>query len=186
MFKKIALPLFFTALFMLTIDANAQVGVDTQSPAYDIKAGGGLVYGTDIESLGLQANGYYRLPVNEQVFVGGDITYFFGDSESFPGGEESYSLLTININGQYHFYQDDGLGAYGLGGINYGMFRYSAEYDQASDFNTSGSESEVGLNLGAGVEYDLDFGMIYGELKFVVSGYDQLVLGAGVRIPLGN
>ncbi|MEX0929155.1 MAG: outer membrane beta-barrel protein [Balneolales bacterium] len=184
MAKLIFLPAFFAGICLLPFtSAFAQQITDPASP-YTLKAGGGLVYGTEIENAGLQLNGYYRLPANEQIFVGGDLTYFFPDSESFPGGSSSQRLLAININGQYHFYQENEIGAYGMGGLNYAMLRFSSEFDDIGDeFDVSETESEIGLNIGAGVEYELDFGLIYGEIKFVISDFDQLVIGAGVRLP---
>lgn len=170
---------------MVTTEAKAQIQADATTPAYDLKAGGGLVYGTEIENLGLQINGYYRLPMNDQIFAGADLTYFLPDTESFSGGESSFRIIALNFNGQYHFFQDESLGAYGLAGINYAMLRSSADYDDANNqFDYSDTNSEIGLNLGGGVEYQVDFGMIYGELKFVLSDFDQLVIGAGVRIPI--
>ena len=48
------------------------------------------------------------------------------------------------------------------------------------------SETEIGLNLGTGGEYALDFGSIFSELKWagVGSDADQYVISAGVRIAL--
>lgn len=171
----------FGMLYFSPIETKAQVVPDPV--AYDIKAGGGLVYGTEIENLGLQLNGYYRLPANDQIFVGGDFTYYFPDKSTFFGAEIRTTWIEFNINGQYHFFDDDQFGAYGLGGLNYTSLRFSTEFN---GFEESDSESEIGLNIGGGVEYELDFGLIYGELKFVISDADQLVIGAGVRIPIAN
>ncbi|MEX1136378.1 MAG: outer membrane beta-barrel protein, partial [Balneolales bacterium] len=129
----------------------------------------------------LQLNGYYRLPANEQIFVGGDFTYYFPDEETAFDVEQRLTWMEFNINGQYHFIEDDELRAYGLGGLNYISVRSSVEAD---GFEASDSESEIGLNIGGGVEYDLEFGLVYGELKFIISDADQLVLGGGIRIPL--
>lgn len=184
MFKRFYIPLILIGVCLLTVsNASAQVTPGgTGSPAYDIKAGGGFAYGSEIEKLGLQLNGYYRLPANEQIFVGADFTYYFPETETAFGVEEKITWIEININGQYHFLQEEELGVYGLGGLNYTSLSFSVEAD---GFDSSASESEIGLNIGGGVEYNLDFGLVYGELKFVISDADQLVFGAGVRIPFG-
>lgn len=63
---------------------------------------------------------------------------------------------------------------YGLAGLN---------ITTVSPAFTDDSETEAGINVGIGTEYYLDFLSIYGELKYVLSDFDQLVLGAGARIP---
>ncbi len=81
------------------------------------------------------------------------------------------------------FYTDEeeNLTAYGLGGLNF--LNVSAKFESGGSSDTS-SDSEVGLNLGAGLEYGLDFADLFGELKFVFGDADQLNLGVGLRFPI--
>ncbi|MEX0929818.1 MAG: hypothetical protein WD266_05920 [Balneolales bacterium] len=162
------LNLSLAALFLATCLFNV-----TETIA-QIQAGGGLAYGTNVEKLGLQVNGYYTIPANEQIRAGIEYTYFF--PENYEGGGSSrYS--EFNVNGNYLFLEEDEITAYGLAGLNYTTVSWSGN----QFFGASGSRT--GLNLGAGAEYQAGFGVLYGELKFVVSTFDQLVLSLGTRIP---
>jgi hypothetical protein len=48
------------------------------------------------------------------------------------------------------------------------------------------SDSEIGLNIGIGGETRLDFGSLFGEVKYVLGNWDQLVLTAGLRFVVGG
>lgn len=142
-----------------------------------VNAGGGLAYGTEVEGLGLHLNGFYDIPNHEEIRAGAEFTYYF--PESFDGGSVRYS--EFNINGHYRFFENDDIAAYGLGGLNY--MTYTVSYDENFLGFSGGSTSKVGLNIGAGAEYGVNFGSLFGELKFVISDFDQLVISFGARIP---
>lgn len=137
----------------------------------DFKVGGGLAYGTEIEAIGIQAGAVYGF--NEMIRGAGDFVIFFPDS---PTGVDN-SFWTINANVHYLLIAEETSFVYALGGLNY-----------ANQETTGGgvevSDSEVGLNLGAGAEFGIDFGSIYLEGKYVISDFDQLVLSGGVRFYL--
>ena len=148
---------------------SAALALDSSpASAEGISAGGGLVYGTEIEELGIQLNGYYDLgDVVENLRVGADFTYWFVDDPA--------SVWTFNINGHYIFLRPDAALVYGLAGLN--IYHYSVE---AFGFETS--VTEPGLNLGIGGEYSVAEQLgLYAELKYVISDADQAVLGAGAR-----
>lgn len=134
----------------------------------DFKAGGGLVYGTEIEAIGIQGSGVYSF--TETLRGAADLTIFFPDDT--PQGLDR-SFWTINANVHYLFMAEEATTVYGLGGLNY-----------ATSETGSFSNSEAGLNLGGGAEFGVGFGDIYVEAKYVVSDFDQLVLGGGVRFAL--
>lgn len=138
-----------------------------------ITVGPGLAYGTDIETLGIKVDGYYA--INEEFRAGLDLTYFLPESNG--GADVNY--FGFNINGHYIFYREDKLTAYGLAGIN--ILRVNVDVG-----GFSSSDSETGLNLGAGVESAQSFGDLFGELKLAGLGgnADQLVIGAGVRFAI--
>lgn len=140
--------------------AEAQVG--------EFKLGGGLLYGTEVESVGLQVNGVYRF--SEQWAGQADLGIYFPDDNDT--GLDSF--WEINANAQYLFAIEQDYHFYGLGGLNV----TTAE----SVFNNT--DSELGLNIGAGGEYHLESLSLFGELKYVISDFDQLVIGAGVRFPI--
>lgn len=169
--KKIINIGFLVAGFIFAIHST------TFAQSGDIKIGGGLIYGSEVESLGLKVDGYYS--INEEFRVGAGIGYYFPDKTTIFGTEISTNYFAVDFNGNYIFYNEDKLMAYGLAGINILSVSVSAG-------GTSESTSEVGLNLGAGLEYMVDFGALFGELKFSGIGgdADQLVLDVGVRFPI--
>ncbi len=75
--------------------------------------------------------------------------------------------------------------AYALAGLNIGFFKF--ETDFGGDLFGTGSvtDTEIGLNAGAGAQFDVGFGYAYGEAKLVLGGFDQFVIGGGIRIPIG-
>ncbi|MDZ7660167.1 outer membrane beta-barrel protein [Fodinibius sp.] len=179
--RTINVLMIVTGLFLL---------YSNQTQAQDLKIGVGLVFGTGVfefddldNDLGLRFEGLYT--INEEFRATADFTYFFPKSE----GDVDVSLIGININGNYIFYSEDELMAYGLAGINIGIVTVDTPQQTVPGFGTFGgsdSESEFGLNLGAGIEYALDFANLFSELKFGGLGgdADQLVFAAGVRFAL--
>jgi outer membrane protein X len=137
----------------------------------DLNIGGGLAYGTEIEAIGVQAGAV--LGFNENLRGAGDIAIYFPDS---PSGVDN-SFWAINANVHYLFMAEEATTVYGLGGLNYATSKTSGS-------GMSFSNSEAGLNLGGGAEFGVGFGAIYLEAKYVVSDFDQLVLGGGVRFAL--
>lgn len=148
-----------------------------QGEAGDISVGGGLGYGTEIESIGIQAGGVYV--INEQFRGAADLIYYF------PNDDFGYDFtwFEINANGHYLFVTEEDLIAYALGGLNFATLKF--DYPDGFGFNGgSVSNTEVGLNVGAGLEYNLDFAKLYAELKYALSSADQLVISAGLRFPV--
>lgn len=135
------------------------------------KVGVGLVYGTDIEAVGVQPGVVYTF--NEEFRGAGDVVIYFPDS---PSGIDN-SFWTVNANMHYLLISEEASFVYALGGINYAT-------QKTSNGNIDFSNSEAGLNLGGGAEFGVEFGSIYLEGKYVLSDYDQLVLAGGVRFYL--
>ncbi|MEX2574021.1 MAG: hypothetical protein WD317_06975 [Balneolaceae bacterium] len=162
--KKLLTTCLFSVLALaVTVTAEAQYTV-----------GGGLMYGSEIEQFGIRADGFYT--INEDFRIGATLGYFFPDE--FNG--TSFNWFDLDFNGNYFFLNEDELSLYGLGGLNFAFL--SINNDNAPNY----SETEVGLNLGGGLEYMLDFASLFGELKLAGLGgdADQLVLGAGLRFSL--
>src|SRR5690625_2111284 len=134
-----------------------------------IQIGPGLAYGNEAENLGISVDGYYT--INDQFRAGAAFTYFFPEND--------VTHYTIDLNGNYIFHQDEQLMAYGIAGLN--IFTYSWDIAGSDD-----SQTELGLNVGAGIEYALNVGNLFGELKLtgIAGDADQLVLGAGIRFDI--
>jgi opacity protein-like surface antigen len=155
--KLLTYSLAFIFVFVIHSTAVAQTTV-----------GGGLAYGENIEEIGLKIDGIYT--INEDFRAGADIIYYFTG--------EGITFWELNLNGNYLFVKEDDLIVYALAGINYA--RQSFDFDGMNDV----SNSELGLNIGAGLEYDLDFAKLAPEIKYALSDYDQLVVSVGLRFPI--
>lgn len=177
--KKLTTILF--ACFLSVVMVNT---ADAQ-----IEIGGGLVLGTgaygdgagDVNNdLGIKVEGRYD--ITDQIAAGADFTFFFPKDES---GVE-FKISTLNLNGFYDFLNEEDYALYGLAGLNFAFWEITIPSVGGFFSGGSVSDTEVGLNIGAGGEYKLDFGNLFGEVKYVISDLDQLVLAVGVRIPVGG
>ncbi|HLR25787.1 MAG TPA: outer membrane beta-barrel protein [Fodinibius sp.] len=137
-----------------------------------IQIGPGLAYAGDFENVGISVDGYYT--INEDFRAGAAFTYYFHKNE--------VNNYAIDINGNYIFYREEQLMAYGLAGLNVLIWTIDTDLPDGADE----SGSELGLNLGAGIEYSLDFANLFGELKYAGIGgnADQIVIGAGLRFDI--
>lgn len=144
----------------------------------------GLAYGSDTE-IGFQGGYYMPLAVGdvEGLSVGGDLIFYLPDTQDVGGfggsGEVKTTWFEVNINGHYNALEvgEDGM-AYGLAGIQYARVSIDSDFDTpfgGGSFGASGSD--IGLNIGAGV----GISRFYGEAKFGLGGFEQLVISGGVR-----
>lgn len=145
-------------IFLNNTNAQAQTGLDL---------GAGLAYGSEVDAIGLQVGAVYNF--TQEVSGAADFTYYFPDN---------YDFYAFNVNVHYAFFSEANTKVYGLAGFNYA----TQEFDLGS--LGSASNSEAGLNLGGGAEFGLAFAKLFGEIKYVVSDYDQLALAAGLRFGL--
>ena len=169
--------LFAACLFLL-----GAMAAPFQTASAQIYIGGALVYGADIKNLGLQANGHLVVNEENKLRVGANLTFFFPEKTSTPAGDITTNLFAINVDGHYMFVTSEELILYAIGGLNLSFVEVDAP--TVAGFVFDASSSDLGINLGGGVEYTVQFGRIFGELKYTVGGFDQLQIDAGVRIPI--
>lgn len=130
------------------------------------KIGVMLGYGTEVEQLGLGINGEFN--INSKVSISPSFVYWF------PNDPINWWEFNANVN--YYFTKAGSADFYGLAGINL----FSAKIDDAEDGN-----SDVGLNLGAGANFNIGKSWEpFTELKFVIGDADQLGLFFGVKFKL--
>lgn len=142
--------------------ANAQVHQG------ETAVGLNLVYGSEIENLGVGARFQYGVLDQLRTEVG--FNYFFEKNH--------LSWWDVNINAHYLLgLWNDKLFIYPLAGINYTMV------DFKGDLNEKGEENHIGLNLGAGIEYELDehFGVNFEYRHTIIRKVDQGVFGLGIN-----
>ena len=171
-------------LFALTLLLASFITV--QDTFAQIKAGGGLVFGSEISQLGIDIRGEYHLDENWVIVP--NINFFFADKETIPAipplipeTEIKQGLTTINFDAHYLVpMNDDRIDLYPLAGLN-----FSIVSDKVNDVKNS--ETKVGLNLGGGGQFEFSELLTgFAEIKYVINDFDQLVIGAGVLVNLTN
>ncbi|MEM1135323.1 MAG: outer membrane beta-barrel protein [Bacteroidota bacterium] len=153
-----------------------------------ITAGSGLLFGSEIEQLGIGLNGQYFINDNIAGQVG--LNFFFPQKEEITNiYERKRSIWTINLNANYYFdIENDVISPYALAGIN--ISNLKSENDVLEEFfgdeiSRKTTDTDFGLNLGAGADFNVSESFVpFGQLKYVITDFDQLVIMAGVRISL--
>ncbi len=141
--------------------------------------GGGLAFGSQIESAGIGINGEYF--VTDQISIAPSLIYFFPRTLF---GDLKFKQTDLNINANYHFITDNEFDIYALGGINVAIVSVPF-FNPFSGERNSNSATEIGLNIGGGFNYHLNDKLLpFAELKYNISSFDQLILMGGVRIIL--
>lgn len=129
--------------------------------------GAALAYGGDWKAVGIEGRFYYDFPGSKNLRLAANFTYFFVDSP--------FTFWTIDGNVHYAFASFSGGRAYGVGGL---------DIAHSSVEGFSGSSTDLGINLGAGVEGDVTFGAVFGEVKAVLGNASEIVLTGGLRFAL--
>src|SRR5690606_11736400 len=162
------------ALFVVAAFLIADVG---QVFAQDVKrVGPQLIYGTDINSLGIGA--IAEFPVAERMVISPSVSFYFPKEE----GVVKTSAFEINGNLNYTFVEEDNILFYGIGGLNYTSYKVKVNMSQVGIPSASSSAGEIGLNLGAGANFDIGQNFVpFGEVKYILGGFDRLVLAAGLK-----
>lgn len=146
------------------------------------RVGGYLGYGSEVESLALGVNAEFF--VAEKISIAPSFTFFFPKKDEFFGVTVKTSFWELNADGHYYFTDSDAdVAFYGLAGLNLLGVKQTVESGGTSD---SASDTEFGLNLGAGANFTMGNLMPFAEVKFETVGDGQLVLLAGLRFALGN
>lgn len=130
--------------------------------------GANLVYGSEIESMGLGAR--FQYGVIDQLRAEVSFNGFFQHNH--------LSWWDVNLNAHYLVaLKNDKFYIYPLAGINYTMVDYKG------DLNDKGEENHVGLNVGAGLEYEITdhWGVNMEYRHTIIRKVDQGVIGLGVN-----
>ena len=150
-------------------------GVISFAASAQTRVGGHLAYGTEIENLGLGGVGEFFL--NREMAIAPSLTFFFPEKYGFYRN----SFWEMNINFNYYFVPDGSVNFYGLAGLNFGTVKL--RYDgPGNDF--SDSHTEIGLNIGMGINFVLQNNKVvpFLEFKYAISDYDQAVFAFGVKV----
>jgi outer membrane immunogenic protein len=157
--KKLGVLVAFIVCMGAAVDSSAQ------------KIGVMLGYGTEVEQLGLGVNGEFN--INSKVSISPSFVYWFPN--------EPLKFWEFNANVNYYFTKAGSADFYGLAGINL----FTVKYDGDVPAGVDDSESKVGLNLGAGANFNIGKSWEpFTELKFVIGDADQLGLFFGVKFKI--
>jgi hypothetical protein len=162
------------------------------------KAGGGFGYSSGFQfhdmpwdanksgHFDLALKGIYQLKPSVQISP--SFTYLFSHitKESSVGEEitTNVSTMMFDINGQYIFNTPDRFEFYGLAGLDILLANKKEVYSSPESTNRE-TDNALGLNVGVGSFIKITEQVsLYGELKYVVSKYDQFMLNLGVLFNL--
>ncbi len=144
----------------------------TDTFSQDISIGGGLGYGSKINTIGLNFRGDVKF--HKQWSIVPHFHYFFNNNK----GVLSKKWNALNVDGHYFFEIDRTWIFYPLFGINFASIA-----EEANDITFS--NSEVGINLGFGLDYDFDRKLSgFGETKYVFGDAEQIVITLGILYKL--
>ena len=164
--KNLFKTLVAAILFFAVTEASAQISV-----------GGGLVYGTDINNIGISANGKYE--INEKWSAAPAFTYFLK--------KDYVNWSALDLDANYQLTEIENIGSlYAIGGINMTFYKVKidADFGEFGDFSSSSTGSNAGVNLGLGLNVPAgDNFIIAPEIKYSISNGSYL--RAGVKIMFG-
>ena len=95
--------------------------------------------------------------------------------------DDPLTFYTIDANLHYGFADFSSGFAYGIGGLQIAIAGVEG-FDLRVRNNPS--DSDVGLNIGAGAEFKAPFGGVPVEVKYVIGNADQLILSGGLRFTM--
>jgi outer membrane immunogenic protein len=143
-----------------------------------IRIGGFLGFGTEVENPGLGINGEFT--INDKVSISPNLLFYFPKKN----GGVKQSVWELNGNVNYYFVSDNSFSFYGLAGLN--VTNVKVKYNNFFGYDGSASDSELGLNLGIGANFTAGNILPFAEMKYTISDFDQLVIMAGIKFPLRN
>lgn len=176
--KKFSAVLFFCMLTFFPHQAAEAQELEMEG----FSAGIGMMYSNEPSQLGFKLDAVYQFYENYRGVV--DIGIFFPNKTDFGGGVSvKVTWWEVNLNGNYIFFEsiERNMTAYALGGLS-----FLTRITDAENPNNNKGESVTypGLNLGAGLEYKLQFADLFAEIKYTLSVADQFNVGVGLRFPI--
>ena len=158
----------FKAFIVLAVVLSFSI---TESKA-QMSAGGGLWYGTNINTIGISINGKYEF--TEEWSADPAFTYFIP--------KDGFTWMVLDLDANYQITEFDGVGGlYGIGGLGmtFAHYKIDADFGTFGDYSASGTSTTVGLNLGAGLEIPLNEKMaVSPEMKITISNGTFFRIGA--------
>ena len=144
-----------------------------------MSAGPGLVYGSNINNIGISLTGKYE--IDETWSAAPSFTYFL--KKDFV----NWSALDLDANYQISVLENIGK-LYAVAGLNMTFFKLTYEYDlgeYGGAFDGSVTGSNAGVNLGIGLIVPAGEKMtIAPEIRYTVGGANFIRIGAKVMFDI--
>lgn len=157
------------AFCMLLIMQNAQAQENVKSRLGFFAA----IASGDIDEVGFGGIGEFK--VAPRVTISPQVIFFLPEDR----GNHVTSFMELNGNVNYYFYNSSIFEFYGLGGLNFA--RRHLDFDDGGDQY----DSELGLNLGGGINFEVGRNVVpFSELRATIGDFDQVVVTAGLKFNL--
>lgn len=168
---------FLTAVIAVCTLFFGIQNIQAQGQQGQLRIGPGLMYGSEIESIGIQLRGDYA--ITDHILFAPDFIYFFPDTDFGI----DFNWFEINLNANYLFeVSNPDVIPYALAGFNIAIISFDLNNviipGVRDDTNT-----ELGFNLGGGANFLVGSLTIIGEIRYAI-GNDQLVIGGAVVFPI--
>ena len=167
-FTKIAFSVFFCAALALSSSESLAQG--------QTRIGGQLAFGTKDLGIGFGARGEFS--ITDNISIVPKFTYYLGKSEDTGFGDARFSAWALDADAHYYF-TTDGTNFYGLAGLAYNTVTASVP------FLGSVSDSEIGLNIGAGASFTAGNLFPFVEVRYNTA-LEAVLISAGVNFPIGK
>jgi len=167
-FTKIAFSVFFCAALALSSSESFAQG--------QTRIGGQLAFGTNDLGLGFGARGEFS--ITDNISIVPKFTYYLGTNTDTGFGDIGVSAWALDADAHYYF-TTDGTNFYGLAGLAYNTLTVSVP------FLGSISDSEIGLNIGAGASFTAGNLFPFVEVRYNTA-LEAVLISAGVNFPIGK
>lgn len=165
---------------LLSLTAIAQKG--------NLELGGGLkfdishgYYEADPDFFGINLRAYYY--IHDRIRLAPNVNINLPYEEQFSQGTLQIRMFTFNGEGHFLFPLSSAknLTLYGIGGFSYNRASATAKaYGQS----VTEKASDTSLSLGGGLDYQLNKGKLFAELKDLFGDYSPWFLGFGYILSL--
>lgn len=149
--------------------------------------GGGLALTSDeFFTAGLDLRAFYQL--DKFICIVPSITLFAPKKQSFSAFSTSfevkYRAISFSVDGQYRIpLEIENTELYALAGINYVALSAKVETSGLLNATSTAGDEGIGLNLGAGISYDLKERFLpFLDIRYTVGNVNYSQVLAGVRI----
>ena len=141
----------------------------------DMAVGGNLVFGSGDSYSNIGIGAKFQYNVTDPIRLEGSFTYF--------PKKDLMSMWDLSVNAHYLFPVSEQITVYPLAGLGILGYSVSTPTIDLGPFGSFGvSDSELGFNLGGGIDFKLtDKLFLNAELKYRIgSDWDRLLLSVGV------